>query len=537
MSYSSPAPVPGPAPRRSMAPYLAAGCVLIGLCVLCALVGGGYFFFTQRTVASAAAPSVEYILDASPRMAQPAQGENGSRLSVARGVLAEVVRPSDPAVTAGLRVFGSGAQPIACSDTNLLVPLAPANQAQISTHLLALTAGSNSDAAMAQAMIAAIRDLSRLKGKQTLVVVTGGADSCTPQAGQLIAAEAQKAGIALQLFVIGYQVPAGDGVGVQGLVDGAGGTFVKADTKLQLKMVIDSIQQYVESQKGVTVSSVVATAAAVVGTANVVSASTPTPPSASSPTPPGASTPTPPGASSPTPPGASETPGAVSTGAAAAATASATQGGAVAVGTGQTACDHPYFPLRPGATWTFTGDQGATVWTVTDVTGDQTQATATMTFKTGDTTGVYHWQCTPDGIISYEFGNIATSSSTGIDFKITQHAGVWLPPASKLQTGYSWENSYTMEATGNSQITFIDTVNQMLSVSGAEKQDVAGTSYDALKITGPMTIKVQAAALANTTFTGTQTFWLVQGIGPVRFESQFENAANSSSVLTSYHIP
>src|SRR6185436_18160076 len=140
----------------------------------------------------------------SPRMIEPSEG--GTRLAIAQAVLAEIVRPADTAVTAGLRVFGTGHQPAACQDTDLLVPLAPASQGLISDRLVALTSGAGADAALADAMVAAIRDLAGTRGPHSLVVVTGGADSCNPEAGQLIASEADKAGIKLELFVVGFQV-------------------------------------------------------------------------------------------------------------------------------------------------------------------------------------------------------------------------------------------------------------------------------------------------------------------------------------------
>src|SRR5258708_9254443 len=160
MSYPSSSNPAVPARKRNAVPWVAGGCAVLGLCVLCAAVGGaGYYIYSRQPATTASAPSVEYILDATQRMAQMADGENDTRLNVARGVLAEIVRPSDPALTAGLRVFGSGAQAAACSDTTLLVPLAPANQGQISSHLLSITSGASPDAAMSQARIAAIRDL------------------------------------------------------------------------------------------------------------------------------------------------------------------------------------------------------------------------------------------------------------------------------------------------------------------------------------------------------------------------------------------
>src|SRR5258706_12215022 len=112
--------------------FAIAGCAVLLLCGLGLVAAGGlgYIWYQQGAVvaiADAEPASVEYILDASPRMTKPFKGQ--TRLEVARSVLAEVVRPADVGVAAGLRTFGSGVVATACQDTSLLVPVAVANQA------------------------------------------------------------------------------------------------------------------------------------------------------------------------------------------------------------------------------------------------------------------------------------------------------------------------------------------------------------------------------------------------------------------------
>jgi hypothetical protein len=69
---------------------------------------------------------------------------------------------------------------------------------------------------------------------------------------------------------------------------------------------------------------------------------------------------------------------------------------------GQTACDHPYFPMRPGATWTYQTDTGSFTWTVDSVEGTPESATAVMTFNVADVSGTYNWTCTAaGGLVSY----------------------------------------------------------------------------------------------------------------------------------------
>jgi hypothetical protein len=266
-----------PSPTRQPNPLIAslASCLVVVVTGLaCAgVVAGGYYLYSRRALPTQ--PAVEYILDASPRMAEPAQIDGGTRLGVAQGVLAEIVRPADPKLTAGLRVFGTGALPQACQDTRLVVPLAIAVQAQISTQLLGLTTGPSADAAVGEAMVSAIRDLGTTLGPHTLVVVTGGDDSCNPEAGQLIAAEAARAGIRLQLFVVGYQVPDDQGDAIKGLVDDAGGgAYINTHTKAELEQVLAAIQHHVDNPAANSATGVIATAQSVSGPGDVFTAPT-----------------------------------------------------------------------------------------------------------------------------------------------------------------------------------------------------------------------------------------------------------------------
>jgi hypothetical protein len=489
------------------------GCAIVAVFVLCAGAAlAGWYFYTQRRPNVASRPAVEYILDASPRMAQPSDGESGTRMAVAQGVLAEIVRPSDPTVTAGLRVFGAGAAAAGCQDTDLLVPLAPANQGQISTHVLQLSTGANPAAAMGQAMISAIRDLSATKGVHTLVVVTGGPDSCNPQAGQLIAAEAKKAGIQLQLFVVGYQVSTDDGNAIKGLVDGAGGgNYVNAKSKSELTTILGSIQNYVNNSSATGVWSVLATAAPAAGAGTAT---------------PGAAT-------------AEVTPVPTTSGAATeVATPVPTTSGASA--SGPTACDHAYFPLRPGSTWTFSTNAGNMILTVSGVTGDMNDATATMDFSLPPVTATYHWHCTPDGIESYDFGNIAVGGASGVaNLKVTKNTGYWLITADKLTVGASWDNADTIQydvSAGGTSETFIYAVSRHSSVAATEPQTVSGASQDALRVESDEVATLSFGGSAGTTTNTASRIWLVRGIGPVRFEST--SAGNTSTeVLSSYSIP
>jgi hypothetical protein len=223
------------------------GCAIIALC-LCLVAGlvGGYLLYQQKTPPVATeGPAVEYVLDASPRMSLPSQG--GTRLTVARGVLAEIVRPADPTVMAGLRVFGTGASTKPCQDTDLLVPLAPSNQKTISDKASAVETGQNSDSALAQAIVTAIRDLAAKKGPHSLVVVTGGADSCNPEASQVVAQEAKRAGIDLETYIIGFEVSEAEAEAIKVVVaETPQARYLDAPNEMSLRTTLRGVQDRID---------------------------------------------------------------------------------------------------------------------------------------------------------------------------------------------------------------------------------------------------------------------------------------------------
>jgi hypothetical protein len=243
--------------RRYVLPGL--GVVLLVACLCLVVAAGGPLLFRFRP-ARAEMPGVEYVLDVSSRMSQPAPGGTASRLEIAQRTLAEVLRPAGETV-AGLRVFGSGAAPQSCDDTSLVVPLEGANQQRIGDELDALQAGQAVNAALAQAMIAAIGDLAPVEGPKSLVVVTGGQDSCQDEAGRLIAAEADRAGIELRTFVIGFQTTAEEAEAIKEMVAAKGDSlYLDAQDEVTLRETLRTVQRYVEEPNEATLAAVAAQA-------------------------------------------------------------------------------------------------------------------------------------------------------------------------------------------------------------------------------------------------------------------------------------
>ena len=485
-----------PRGRGSARPALG-GCALLALCsAVIAVAGAARWALRQQ--GQAAEPAVEYILDASPRMAL-SQGGDSSRLSVARSVLAEVIRPADPQVTAGLRVFGAGSATEPCQDTRLVVPLAVANQDQIAGELERLEASPNAEAALASAMLSAIRDLAQTQGPQTLVVITGGVDSCSSEAGPLIAAEAERAGIDIHLFVIGYQLAPSEAEAIRGMVQTGGGDYYDAGDEATLRALLEAIQAGVDLASTNAREDVRATA-----TWLAAERGTPTP-----------------------------APDLTATTATTEPTTMAATGEAPYPA--QSACDHPYFPLREGATWTYVTAAGVQTVRVTDVSGGQNSATATMT---RDGAEPVTWTCSPTELLTNTLPD--GEHIFGLDPQINgwewlSSSGTWLLPASQLEPGAQWILGMSFQdndemGTGG-QIGVVE-YEQSLTALRFEDVNLEDEVVEALRVDSTFEMTVMGGEAPP----GTVTHWYAMGIGLVRLE--YTRASQSAVfVLQSHAVP
>jgi hypothetical protein len=499
----------GRATGRSPLGVVLGGCALLAVCGLALVaVGSGLWWLAQRG-ADTSQPTVEYVVDASTRMALPAEGGGSStRLGVARAVLAEIVRPAAANVTAGLRSFGvSDLAADVCQDSNLLVPLGPANQGLIADQLLALDHGASAEAPLAEAMVQAIRDLGTTSGPHTLVVVTGGADSCQPEAGLLIAREAESAGIELEYFVIGFQVLPADGVALKGMVDSMPSAhYLPALDRDQLRAILLAIQARIDAPGTQSVTDVLATAQALStaqATPTITAGETPTPQPL-------------------TPPAT----------AAGSGTPEATD---AANSAPQSACDHPYLPLRPGATWTYVGATGdSLLLTVTGVAGGQDNATATLTRLVNGLNDVSTVTCGPDGIRSDsptgDIVGLSWTLSFGPGWERTEATGVWLPPADELAPGASW-SSHSAFANAEGRAAARD---QTHVVGGFESVLLDGQTVEALRV------DVTLGYGPDQDVAGSASEWFVRGVGLVKWEGTVTTSgvtASSTWVLQTYSVP
>lgn len=216
---------------------------------------------------------------------------------------------------------------------------------------------------------------------------------------------------------------------------------------------------------------------------------------------------------------------------------------------GATACDHPYFPLRSGASWSYSSENGGFTWNVTSVTGDTSSATADMAYTMSDLSGVYTWLCNSTGLVSYQFGsggiNFAGQGQIAT-FEVSDTSGVLLPTADLLTPGYAWEHAYTLqynftiEGNSFSAVHSLATSYQVVSV---ESVTFNGQAYDGLQIESSSTSTMEMAVAVpggigsqpiTTQSTGRMVF--ARGVGLISMTSTAEGITSQSN-LVSFSVP
>ena len=208
---------------------------------------------------------------------------------------------------------------------------------------------------------------------------------------------------------------------------------------------------------------------------------------------------------------------------------------------GANACDHPYLPLRSGASWSYDSSEGGMTWNVTSAGGSAESASAAMAFSMAEVTFTVNWTCSSGGITSYDFGNI-TSSAFGeiVTLDIVNSSGSWLPPAESLVPGYSWSNAYTMVVSSSfegASVELTTSTSESWSVGGMETISVPAGTFDALRIDGTSTVEMSGfMGITVPPSTTSQTFWFAEGVGIVRYASSGEGYSGHGD-LTGYSVP
>ena len=214
-----------------------------------------------------------------------------------------------------------------------------------------------------------------------------------------------------------------------------------------------------------------------------------------------------------------------------------------AVSTAQTACDHPYFPMREGATWTYEGNSGQLIWTVTSVEGDLENATATMRADVAGVVLNYIWDCTPEGMASFDFASLGTDYGFTLDLEPISMTGQFLLPAEQLTTGATWQLIMDVTVTGDIEGEPIN--GDLIHTQNTQILNTDPVTFEGLTTDGifmerisiiDVTMNVSGISVSSPPITLDASYSMGRGIGITEMITTFPGETDTFRLI-SYSIP
>jgi hypothetical protein len=188
-------------------------------------------------------------------------------------------------------------------------------------------------------------------------------------------------------------------------------------------------------------------------------------------------------------------------------------------------CGNPYYPLKSGAQWTYTGLEGPFTHTISSSGG-----IFTILVESGANTFNIQALCMEGGDInllqvpgiSLSYSGEAGSST----MTTTSNEGVTLP--GDIQVGDDWSQTLGVEVSaGDQKMDF--TLDSTYTAVGYENVTVPAGTFNALKIEQSTSMGGPEPMI--------QTLWYVQDVGMVKSEMDIGTGELVVQELVSYNIP
>ena len=216
---------------------------------------------------------------------------------------------------------------------------------------------------------------------------------------------------------------------------------------------------------------------------------------------------------------------------------------------GEGLCANAYYPVREGSTWNYKSTGGpAGEYSFTDTITSIRDDGFTLSTQFDDLTRTQEWACKPEGLVALQLGGAPAaalnSQNMQLNLGVKNVSGVTFP--SEISAGDQWQHNLDFEgsmivadqegaATGNAQTSFAAVGNESVAVP-------AGT-FDALKIQVDTTLNINVTYQGFSvpvTFSGSYTYWFVQGAGWVKASGTGNvtgTAFSETTELQWYNIP
>lgn len=208
-------------------------------------------------------------------------------------------------------------------------------------------------------------------------------------------------------------------------------------------------------------------------------------------------------------------------------------------------CQNSYFPVKNGATWTYSGqfskEAYTQVLTIASTTSDGFQANMQITDGSGNTlmATIDPWTCTSAGLVELAgpLGATLQSASGSASMKTLSTTGMTIP--TQIKSGDTWSQVSQLQFT-TADKTYDTTLTYDFTGFGTEQVTVAAGTFNAVKV--QVHASTQAVLSGQTVAVTVSGFeWFAPGVGRVK-SSETVYAfgipfASEEGELQSYKIP
>lgn len=212
-------------------------------------------------------------------------------------------------------------------------------------------------------------------------------------------------------------------------------------------------------------------------------------------------------------------------------------------------CANAYFPVREGATWTYTSSGGPMGgYGFTDTITSVREDGFTLTSQFDDLTRTQEWACRMEGLVAMQLGGTSAATLNSQDMQLTLDvnnvSGVTFP--SQIAPGDQWQHA--LEFTGNmivasQEIQATGSAQSSFTAVGIESVTVPAGTFEALKIRVDSTININGifqGISVPVTVSSPYDYWFVEGVGWVKASGTGivdDESFTETIELQSYNIP
>ena len=205
------------------------------------------------------------------------------------------------------------------------------------------------------------------------------------------------------------------------------------------------------------------------------------------------------------------------------------------------ACDHTYFPVREGASWTFeTLDGESSTWSIVSVSEDGASAVMEADLVSPETEelvqATVNLICDETGISAPELA--FTGLPFGAQVASIEEDGFFLLSDDALVEGTTWESTVRVEAVLEGGMSFEVVRHATYVVETVEEVTVPAGTFTAVRVRSDFTIDIVAGG-APIQSSGAQYLWFAEGVGLVKEAevTQGDTPPGFGTELAEYTVP